>query len=553
MSTRELLSPLFRLAGARWSAGARKAFVAAILMVAASALFALQAALVKLGLGEMAPLELVFFRGLVCVALLLAFAKLRGLSLASARPAGQLAFGVVGVAALVLYFASIGSLPLVTATALNYTAPLFMAVLLAVMGARKASLATMLWVAVAFVGACMVLQPSLAQGDPMGMILGLLSGLAAAVSYLLLARLGQSGEPQHVSSFWFSLVAVVLAGVPTLSAGFSIANGDQAAIVLGIGLLATFAQLAVAKAYSISAPQIPATLSYTTVIFSSLIGAWLWGDQLGFWEALGITLIVASGVLVSAAQASAGPAAAAAAPQDAEQARLKKEYRKHNLRTLYGMYKLAQDPQQTQYVFMISDAQDNITESERVRGRVADPFASPALEAMWQEGFAAPRYDVEALLLLPPETLGGAYARHMKANSLKPDFYDDAEKPRHRMHFLRLRVRQTHDIWHVLTGFKTDEFGEVGLQGFNFGQFNNGQSIVIACAALLKSVFRGRLGELFQHADAFCEGYCSGKRAQPLLAVRWEDLWSENLEELRRRYRIALPQCEAASLAPAAA
>ena len=41
--------------------------------------------------------------------------------------------------------------------------------------------------------------------------------------------------------------------------------------------------------------------------------------------------------------------------------------------------------------------------------------------------------------------------------------------------------------------------------------------------------------------DSFCEGYCAGKRADSLLAVRWEELWGESVESLRRRYRIHVP------------
>lgn len=549
MSTREMLSPVIRLASGL-SPALRNALLAAALMIVASGLFAVQGALVKTGLEQLAPLELVFFRGFVCALVVFAYARLRGLSLASSRPIGQLAFGVIAAVSLALYFVAIGMLPLVTATALNYTAPLFIALFLGLQLPRR-SAATMLWVAAGFVGACLVLQPSFSDGSPTGVMLALLSGVTGAAAYLLLGRLGRSGEPQRVTAFYFSAVVVLLAGIPTLARGFSIVAWDQLALVVTIGLLATLAQLAVFKAYAISTPLIPSTLSYSVVIFSSLLGAWLWGDQLGFWEALGIALIVASGVLVSAGQASA--ANAPAGGEDAEEEKRKREYRKHNLRSVYAVYKLAKDPKQTQYVFMISTAQDNIAESERVRGQIADPFKSQDLESLWQSRFHADAYDVDKLLQLPADTLGGAYARHMKANGLRPDYYQDAA-PRHRMNFLRLRIHQTHDVWHVLTGFGIDEFGEAGLQGFYFGQFTSGQAALIGAACILKSLLRGRLADLEKHVDAFCEGYCNGKRAESLLAVKWEELWSENLNSVRQRYRIATPNCRAGllRLAPSA-
>jgi ubiquinone biosynthesis protein Coq4 len=387
----------------------------------------------------------------------------------------------------------------------------------------------------------------LAGGGTAGVALGLLSGLSGAYSYLLLGRLGHGGEPHRVTAFYFSLIACVLAGVPTLVSGFSIASAQELMLVLAIGLLATAAQLAVAKAYAISSPLIPSTVSYSTVVFSSILGALWWGDVLGFADALGIALIVASGVLVSGSQAAEAGRSLAAAPEDGEALKRKRENREHNLRSLYAAYKLSRDPQQTRYVFMMGDAQDNIVESERARGQITDPFASAALEEMWQTRFQTPRYDIEALLRLPADTLGGAYARHMRAHGLRPDYYREVT-PRHRMQYLRERIHQTHDVWHLLTGFGMDEFGEVGLQGFYFAQFTNGQAAIIGAAAILKSVLRARVGDLEKHVDAFCQGYCAGKRAESLLAVKWEELWTETLENVRQRYRIEPPRCRAGML-----
>ena len=216
----------------------------------------------------------------------------------------------------------------------------------------------------------------------------------------------------------------------------------------------------------------------------------------------------------------------------------KRYYLKNNLRSVYAVYRLAKNPKGIQYFIMMGDAQDNIGESERRLGRFADPFTSAALEQMWQSGFdATGSYDLEALGKLPPDTLGGALACHMKAAGLGQDFYQHSQ-PRNRMQFLRLRMRQTHDIWHVLTGTNTDPFDEVAIQGFVAGQYTSATSAILAAAVFLKAIFRGRYDELQSYVDGFCQGYMAGKRAESLLAVRWEDLWHEKVETLRKRYRI---------------
>ncbi|MFN2643525.1 MAG: Coq4 family protein [Burkholderiales bacterium] len=218
-------------------------------------------------------------------------------------------------------------------------------------------------------------------------------------------------------------------------------------------------------------------------------------------------------------------------------------YLKMNLRSLYACFRLGRDPHGgLRFVFMMGDSQDNIAESERRLGRIPDPYKSNAeLEALWQARFRAAPYDIDELMALPADTLGGAYARHMKMNGLRPDFYDDVP-PRHRMHHLRLRIRQTHDIWHVLTGLGTDEFDEVALQAFYAGQFPNSTGAIIAVAAFLKSILRGRFDELAKHIESFSEGYCAGRRSGSLIAVKWEEMWTDKLETLRQRYRIVAPR-----------
>ena len=530
MTTRSLLA--FFARGSADRSPALRAALAVALALLASALFAVQAALVKVGARELPALELVFFRGFVSAALLLAYARAFGLGLASARPAGQLAFGAMGFVSLALYFVALGMLPLVTASARNYTAPIFVALFVALQSGRRAR-AMLLWVAGGFAGACLVLQPSLAGGSAYGVAIGLASGFTAGVAYLLLGWLGRSGEPQRVTAFHYSVVVLGLAGALTLAhGGFSISTWHQVKLVLAIGLLATFAQLALFKAYALAAPVIPATVSYSVVIFSSLLGAALWGDQVGFAESLGVALIVASGMLVSL-QAPAAPAAAQAArpawaPGD----------RWRGVKSAYAAYRLVINPRLTRFAFVISDTQDEIAERERAAGRVYDPFACDELERMWQTRFRTPMYDLDALAQLPADTLGGAYARHMKANNLRVDYYELRE-PRDRITYARQRMRHTHDVWHVVTGFGVDEAGEVALQGFCSAQISSGQGPLICVGFILRAILQGRLADVEKLVDAFCEGYCSGKRADSLLPVKWEALWGESLDSVRERLRVA--------------
>jgi len=217
---------------------------------------------------------------------------------------------------------------------------------------------------------------------------------------------------------------------------------------------------------------------------------------------------------------------------------------RHHLASYYALFMLGRDSNNVRHVFTIGNAQDYLAETARAQGRYRDPFADPELERMWQETYCPDKYDLDDLVRLPANSLGGAYARHMKARGLRPDFYDDV-KPRHKLHYLRLRLRQTHDIWHTLTGYDTDPVGELGLQGFYFGQVTNGQSALILAGGLIRCLLTGSYFLLENYVNVFAEGYQHGRGARSLLPVKWENLWIESLEEIRTRYNIAVTRWKA--------
>jgi len=68
-------------------------------------------------------------------------------------------------------------------------------------------------------------------------------------------------------------------------------------ILLGLGATATLAQLAMTHAYRIGKTLAVGSMAYSTILFASLFGMWLWNERLSTSSWLGMALIVASGVL----------------------------------------------------------------------------------------------------------------------------------------------------------------------------------------------------------------------------------------------------------------
>jgi ubiquinone biosynthesis protein COQ4 len=94
-----------------------------------------------------------------------------------------------------------------------------------------------------------------------------------------------------------------------------------------------------------------------------------------------------------------------------------------------------------------------------------------------------------------------------------------------------LRLRQTHDIWHVITGFDINVPDEIGLKAFELAQTRRPVAGVLVTGGFIKSFLSSN--DVNAMLTAIGKGYRMGLQAQPLLAQKWEDQWEKPLHELQ--------------------
>lgn len=270
-------------------------------MVAASLLFACMGVCVKLGVAQFAAAELVFWRGFIATLLLGSFILVRRLPLATPHMRTHVVRGLAGFVSLVMYFYAISLIPLAAAVTLNYTSPLFLALLLVLWLKEPVRHGFYAVLAAGFVGVVFLLQPTLARDQWLGAAFGLGSGIISSIAYLNVRRLGELGEPEWRTVFYFSALSA-LGGLPWLL----LANPFHAIdlrgwlLLLGVGGFGVLAQLCMTAAYKRGKTLVSASLAYSTVVFSGAFGMLLWGETLPWSGWLGVVLIVASGVLATA-------------------------------------------------------------------------------------------------------------------------------------------------------------------------------------------------------------------------------------------------------------
>lgn len=201
-------------------------------------------------------------------------------------------------------------------------------------------------------------------------------------------------------------------------------------------------------------------------------------------------------------------------------------------RATRALGKLARDPYDTQQVFVLAS---NLNVGAIAR-RMPAFFASADGARLYRERrtIDSRHLDLDALDALPEGTLGKAYARFLRERDFTPDLFQPPEDVHDsRASYVMQRMRQTHDLWHVLTGHPTTPAGEVALQAFTYGQVGAPSALVIALVGTL----RGTPARPTLARDVW-RAYRAGRRAAPLAAVVWEERWAEPLEELRRRFAV---------------
>lgn len=203
------------------------------------------------------------------------------------------------------------------------------------------------------------------------------------------------------------------------------------------------------------------------------------------------------------------------------------------LSTLKGVVTLLRDPTQTESVY---DVEDGLRHTKATELAVEYVKSKPNVAALFQERYLAPAVNLEDLLKLPTESLGYSYAIYIKDSGFDPNFYRLLKVEDDRSYFL-LRMRQTHDIWHIVAGFSTDVFGELGLKAFELAQTHRTMSAVLIAGGLLSTLFK-HPEDLDKLLEQIAIGYRLGAKAKPFFAKKWEENWERPLLEWRQELGI---------------
>ncbi|MEO1007485.1 MAG: Coq4 family protein [Planctomycetota bacterium] len=211
------------------------------------------------------------------------------------------------------------------------------------------------------------------------------------------------------------------------------------------------------------------------------------------------------------------------------------KHRNHHQHASYltlvkGVVGMLIDPEHTESVF---DIEDGLRKSDATCELLRFSTQDPGVMAMVEERYLQPVPDTDALRRLPTGTLGRAYVDHLESMGYDPDYYRKIEVKTD-AEYIMMRIRQTHDIWHVVTGFDTHPLGEISVKAVELAQTHRPMAAAICAGGIFRYMMK-QPDEFGDCIDTIVAGYHLGLRAKSLLSMKWEQHWAEPLEDLRRR------------------
>lgn len=223
----------------------------------------------------------------------------------------------LGVVAMGLNFLAMILLPLAEATSIGFTVPIFATVLAAILLGEPTGKWRWGAVVAGFAGVLLIVQPGSGNVQPVGASVAIAAALLTAAVTIAIRRLGAT-EKASTTVFWFAVSSLVPLGALMLRYG-QMHDLQTYWILAGLALVGGLAQLTLTGALRLAPVALVMPMDYTSLIWATLLGLWIFGELPTPWVWAGAPIIIASGLVIVWREhhlsKKAALAAAAAAPR----------------------------------------------------------------------------------------------------------------------------------------------------------------------------------------------------------------------------------------------
>ena len=258
--------------------------------------FSVMSVLVKLAGQRLPSMEIVFFRGILTLAMSYAIVKRMGITpVLGINRRLLLQRGILGAAALACFLFSLTHLPLAEATLIQYMNPVFAILVAHWWFGERMGRGEWFALVASLIGVLLITRPAflfggIASGIHSGhALIALMGGAFSGSAYATIRQMPK--ERPEVVVFYLPLMSVPMS-LPFIASNWHAPTWDEWLLLIGIGLATQLAQMSMTKGLQLEKTARATMVGYVQIIFAGAWGAMLFHERITLWTVVGAAIVL---------------------------------------------------------------------------------------------------------------------------------------------------------------------------------------------------------------------------------------------------------------------
>ena len=276
----------------------KKKYLGILYIICSAFFFALMNMFVRMS-GDLPSVQKSFFRNLVAFFFAFVIMKKEGIPFSCQKKnmSALLLRSVFGTLGILCNFYAVDHLVLSDASMLNKMSPFFAVLFSYLILREKITVPQAVFVTGAFLGSLLVIKPTFSNMDFLPSVIGLMGGLGAGIAYTFVRKLSLGGEKGPMIVCFFSGFSCLVT-LPFLILDYHAMSGLQIVTLLMAGLAAAGGQFSITAAYSYAPAREISVYDYSQIIFSAILGFFVFGQLPDLLSWIGYGVICTMAVLM---------------------------------------------------------------------------------------------------------------------------------------------------------------------------------------------------------------------------------------------------------------
>jgi drug/metabolite transporter (DMT)-like permease len=251
------------------------------------------------------PLQVIFVRSLMALPMVAAIVLWNGgpAALHTRHLRVHALRGFLLVAGAFAFYIGLKALPLAEATALIFSAPIFITALSVPLLGEQVGWRRWAAVIVGFVGVLIIVRPGAAAFQPESLFVIAAAMLSGVV--MITARWIDRREDMWTMTFYLVLFALLFSGLAVFPV-WQAFDMSHLPLFVAMAVFGTLGIMLISHAFRLAPAAVVAPFDYSALIWASLLGWLVWGEIPAIWTYAGAVVIIASGIYVVVREAGKG-------------------------------------------------------------------------------------------------------------------------------------------------------------------------------------------------------------------------------------------------------